>query len=284
MKTIAIQGYHGCFHEIATRNFYNNDEIQVMQCKNFPELFKNLNNNSVDYATVAIENTVAGSIIPNYSLLNSSAAKIIGEIYLRISQNLITHKEVDIHEIEEVHSHFMAIEQCRVFLQKYPHIKIVETEDTALSVKNIKEKNQKNAAAISSLLSAKIYDMKVEAEEIETNKINFTRFLILSNNETELVKPELINKSSLSFSLPHEAGSLASVLSIFSFYKMNLVKIQSLPILGEDWKYRFYVDLTFDDYDKYKKSVEAIKPLTTSFSILGEYGIGEKTFEKTDNN
>lgn len=279
MNKIAIQGYHGCFHEIATNHFFKDTHFEVVECKNFPSLFKKINNGEVNLATVAIENTVAGSIIPNYSMLNTCSAQIIGEVFLRISQNLITNKEVKMEEITEVHSHYMAIEQCRLFLSKYPDIKIVEKEDTALSVKNIKENKLMNVAAISSILSSKIYDMNVEACSIETNKLNFTRFLILSNNDQDQVPKERVNKSSLSFSLPHEEGSLASVLSIFSFYKMNLAKIQSLPIIGEEWKYRFYVDLSFDDYDRYRKSLEAIRPLTSSLNIMGEYETGQKCFE-----
>lgn len=278
MKSIAIQGFPGCFHEIATRNFYQ-EELDVVPCINFPDLFHKLHVEKVNLATVAIENTVAGSIIPNYSLLNQAKAKIVGEVYLRISQHLIAFPGTKLKDITEVHSHFMAIEQCRRFLQQYPHIKIVETEDTALSVKNIKEKNLQHTAAISSKLSASLYGMEVIAEEIETNKINFTRFLILSNSQDAQIPKTEVNKSSLSFELSHEAGSLANVLSVLSMYKMNLVKIQSLPVVGQEWKYRFYVDLSFDDYDKYRGAINAITPLAHSLLILGEYKKGAKTFE-----
>ncbi len=274
VKKTAIQGVSGSFHEIAARQYFANETIQPVECDSFNALFDALQFKEANFAVVAIENSVAGSIIPNYAHIKNSGFKIIGEVYLRIEQNLVGIPGQKIDSIKEIHSHPMAIEQCGEFLNplRRKGVKIVNSEDTALSAKRIGENRIANTVAISSRRAAEIYHLEVLAESIETNKENFTRFLILSgeeaNNNTHRLTP---NKSSICFKLPHEQGSLSQALSVLTYYKMNLTKIQSLPIVGKVWQYLFYVDLVFDDYEKYRLSLKAIEPLTTEMQILGEY-------------
>ena len=205
--------------------------------------------------------------------------KIIGEIYLRIRQNLVALPGQDINDIKEIYSHPMALLQCQKFFEKYPHIKLIDSIDTALSAKEIREKNLKGIGAISSLLAAKKYNLEVLASSIETNKKNYTRFLILEEKNGEPTQDENINKSSITFALAHKIGCLSKVLSILSYYEINLTKVQSMPIIGKEWEYQFYVDLEINDYSLYKQSVEAIKPFTSNLQILGEYLKGKSIME-----
>ena len=222
---------------------------------------------------MAIENSVAGGILPNYNLLSESGLNIVGEIFLRIKQNLLALNGQNINNIKEVYSHPMAILQCRKFFEQYPYIKLIESTDTATSAKYISENNLLNAGAIASREAAKRFGLDIIEEEIETDKMNYTRFWILHSPVTENITH---NKASLSFELIHKIGSLSQVLSIFSYYNTNLTKIQSLPIIGRDWEYLFYVDLEFVDYNLYKKCIEAVRPLLDSIKILGEYQKGRK--------
>lgn len=268
MKRIAIQGVHGCFHEQAARLFYGN-QIEVCECLSFEDLFVRLSDGSADGAVMAIENTVAGGLLPNYSLLQKSGKWIKGEVLLRIRQNLLALPGQDIGEITEVHSHYMAIAQTREFFKAYPHIRLVESEDTAKSAADIARNRLSHVGAIASELASELFGLEILAAGIETHKQNFTRFLVLDDG-IEVPEQE-IDKSSICFTLPHKTGRLSQVLSIFAFYEVNLTKIQSLPIPGKEWQYFFYVDLKFEDYARYREAMNAVRPLADELSVMGEY-------------
>lgn len=279
IKRIAIQGGYGAFHEIAAMYFFGEDNIDILPRNTFKDLMKSLKKRQVDFGIMAIENSLAGSILPNYNLIKDSNMKIIGEIYLRIRQNLVALPGQQIEDLREVFSHPMAILQCQQFFDRHPNIKLIESVDTALSARDIREKDLMGIGAIASNLAAKKYDLQILAESIETNKMNYTRFLILEENNGIHSDPDIVNKASLHFALAHKSGSLSKILSILSYYDQNLTKIQSMPIMGRDWEYQFYVDLMFDDYDWYKKAVEAIRPFTSELGILGEYKKGKSIME-----
>lgn len=274
-KKIAIQGFRASFHEIAAQKFFGNN-IELEMCDTFKKQFNNINSGLTDYAVVAIENTVAGTIIPNYALLRESDVKIIGEVYLQIQQNLMALKNQSINDIKEVHSHPMAILQCQDFFEEYPHIKLIESADTALSALQVSENNLKGVGAIASIRAAEVFDLNILAQGIETNKKNFTRFLVIQNTKDKEVNVMNPDKSSLCFHLAHRTGSLANVLMSLSDNKMNLTKIQSLPLIGREWEYFFHLDLEFDDYTQYLNAIEDIRPYTHELKILGEYKQGEK--------
>ena len=228
---------------------------------------------------LAIENTIAGSLLHNYELLRDSGTTIVGEHKLHITHSICCLPDDDWSTITEVHSHPVALMQCRQFLAQHPTLKNVEAEDTAGSAKMIAEEGRRGWAAICHAEAARLYGLKVLEDHIEDNKHNFTRFLVVSNpNKADLLRPlTAANKASIVFSLPHEEGSLAHVLAILSFYHINLTKIQSLPIIGREWEYLFYVDVMYDDLTRYRQSIDAIIPLTKDFKILGEYKDGKQT-------
>jgi len=275
-KRIAIQGGHGSFHDIATREYFGKNNIEIVPCDNFPDVCEACMKNNVDYGVMAIENTVSGSLVFNYSLLKEYKLNITGEIYLRIEQNLLALPGQSISDIKEVFSHYMAIAQTRLFFRKYPHIKLIESKDTALSAKKISDKKIKGAGAIAGSLAGKIYGLEIIRKGIETNKKNFTRFLVMNKKQVPINNTNNKNKSSVVFTLPHTQGSLSKVLSILAFYELNLSKIQSLPIVGKEWEYLFYIDLIFDDFNRYRQSIDAIKPLTSELQIIGEYLKGKR--------
>ena len=275
VKKIAIQGGAGAFHEIAALHYFGKENVEIVPSLTFKDLFQSLKHQHADYGIMAIENMVAGSILPNYSLLRESNMKIIGEIYLRIIQNLVALPGQKIEEIFEVYSHPMAILQCQKFFEEYPHIKLIESFDTALSAKEISDKQLKGVGAISSAQAANNYGLEILNDSIETNKMNYTRFLILADKDEEIEFEEQINKVSLQFSLAHEIGSLAKILSIFSYFNINLTKIQSIPIVGKEWEYFFYIDIEFSDLAMYRHSLDSIKPFTGEMAILGEYHKGK---------
>lgn len=268
MTKIAIQGVHGCFHEQAARLFYGN-EIEVCECLSFEELFTSLEQRKANGAIMAIENTVAGGLLPNYSLLQKYGKQVKGEVFLRIQQNLMALPGQRIEDITEVHSHYMAIAQTREFFKQYPHIRLVESEDTAKSAADIANHKQMHVGAIASELAAELFGLEILQPSIETHKQNYTRFLILDDHVSVL--EDDIDKSSICFTLPHKTGRLSQVLSIFAFYDLNLTKIQSLPIPGKEWQYFFYVDLKFEDYGHYREAMNAVKPLVDELTFLGEY-------------
>jgi len=279
LKTIAIQGGYGAFHEIAANKYFGEETVEIVPRNTFKDLFKALKEGKVDFGITAIENSLAGSILPNYSLLLESNMKVIGEVYLRIKQNLVALPGQQISDIKEVYSHPMAILQCQDFFDNYPNILLIDSIDTALSAKKIADEKLIGIAAIASDLAAQNYNLEVIAKSIETNKNNYTRFLILQDINGSGFHDDKVNKSSLSFSLANKTGSLSKILSIFSYYDINLTKIQSMPIIGRDWEYQFYIDLEFDDYHMYRQSVEAVKPFTSDLWILGEYYKGKVYFE-----
>ena len=275
MKKIAIQGTLGSYHDIAAHKYFEGEEIELICCTTFEDVFKAIRKDSQVIGMLAIENTIAGSLLHNNELLRQSGTQIIGEHKLRISHCFVCLPEEDWSNITEVNSHPIALMQCREFLQQHPNIKVVEGEDTARSAEMIKEGDLKGHAAICSKVAAERYGMKILQESIETNKHNFTRFLIVADpwqvDELSRYHSVVINKASMVFTLPHTEGSLSQVLSILSFYNINLTKIQSLPIIGREWEYQFYVDVSFNDYLRYKQSITAITPLTKELKILGEY-------------
>ncbi len=280
LKRIAIQGGYGAFHEIAALHYFGYKEVEIIPRTTFKGIFSSLKKQQADYGIMAIENTVAGSILPNYGLLRESNFKIIGEIYLRIKQNLVALPGQKIEDIKEVYSHPMAILQCQLFFEKYSWIKLIESLDTALSAKDISVNNYMGIGAIASNLAAKKYKLEILSESIETNKMNYTRFLILTDKNGKDNDGLEVNKSSIHFALGHKIGSLSKILSILSYYDMNLTKIQSMPIIGKEWEYQFYADLMFSDYKLYRQSLEAIKPFTSDFAILGEYVKGKSIMEE----
>lgn len=279
MKRIAIQGERGSFHDAASHCYFEGEEIELICCNTFEDVFEEMKKDSSVIAMVAIENTIAGSLLHNYELLRDSGMQIVGEHKLRISHSIMCLPDEDWSDIKEVNSHPVALMQCRDFLKKHSDLKVVEADDTAGAAKAISMNQMRGHAAICSKFAAPLYGMKVLEEGIETNKHNFTRFLVLADPwiAEELSQPSQSNKASIVFSLPHNEGSLSQVLSIFSFYKINLTKIQSLPIIGREWEYMFYIDVMYNDYTRYRQSIDAVRPLTKQLKILGEYKEGKST-------
>ncbi|OKZ24413.1 MAG: prephenate dehydratase [Bacteroides sp. 43_108] len=279
MKRIAIQGVEGSYHDMAAHRYFEDEEIELICCATFEELFEQMARDTKVIGMMAIENTIAGSLLHNYELLRESGLSIVGELKLRISHSIMCLPEDNWEDIKEVNSHPVALAQCRRWLTAHPSMKVVEAEDTAGSAEMISRLKMRGHAAICSKFAAPIYGMKILEEGIETNKHNFTRFLVMCDpwQADELCNPTQSNKSSIVFTLPHNEGSLSQVLSIFSFYRINLTKIQSLPIIGREWKYMFYVDLSYSDYMRYRQSIDAVRPLTKQFKILGEYKDGKST-------
>lgn len=272
MKRIAIQGVKGCFHEQAARLFYQNHGItdpEVVECLTFDDLYKSMDTGRADAAVMAIENTVSGGLLPNFELLRKYDRKIKGEVFLRIQQNLMALPGQSVEDIKEVRTHYMAINQTREFFKDYPWIRLVESEDTAKSAADVAQNGLMGVGAVASVLAAELYGLEILSESIETYKQNFTRFLIFDDSfEVDLSKA---NKASMCFTLPHAPGSLAHVLTIMSFYGMNLTRIQSLPIPGQEWQYFFYVDIKYDDRVRFEQAIAAVRPLMEDLNILGEY-------------
>lgn len=273
-KIIAIQGAEGSNHHKVARDFYG-ENIQLKECMSFDALVAHLLDGSATDGIMAIENTIAGSIIPNYALIDSNNLHIVGEEYLNIHHHLMALAGQTIKNIKEVWSHPMALLQCKEFFKKHPHIKLVEDVDTAEVAKRIATENIKGVAAIAPKIAAEIFGLQVLEDDIQTIKDNSTRFVIV---QTELPNTEIdnINKASLKFQLNHKRGSLAAVLNVLSDCKMNLTKIQSLPVIETPWKYSFFVDITFNDYADYQKLVKIIEIMAEEFKILGTYKNGRK--------
>lgn len=273
MKRIAIQGDIGSFHDIAAHQYFAGEQIQLICCDTFEQVFENIKRDPTVIGMLAIENTIAGSLLHNYELLRDSNTTIVGEHKLHIEHSICCLPEDSWETVSEVHSHPVALMQCRGFLSNHPDMKAVEAQDTAGSAMFIHEHQCHGWAAICSAQAARHYGMKILQESIEDNKHNFTRFLVVCNpNKADFLRQlNSTDKASLVFSLPHEEGSLSQVLSILSFYKINLTKIQSLPIIGHEWEYMFYVDVKFDDLVRYRQSIDAIMPLTRELKVIGEY-------------
>jgi prephenate dehydratase len=270
MRTkIAIQGIKGSFHhQVAQDYFYQN--IEVDECMSFEELVASLLSGKSDQAVMAIENSIAGPIIPNYALIDKNNLHIIGEHYLDIHQNLMALKGQKIEDIQEVHSHPMALLQCMEFLKKYPNIKLVEDKDTAETARRIHEKQLTGIAAIASKTASEMYDLEILAPEIQTINNNMTRFVIIKK-EKEYAEENEISRASIKFELDHKRGSLAAVLNVMSDCKLNLTKIQSLPKIETPWKYSFFVDVTFEKYEDFAKAKSLLQIMAEYFKVLGEY-------------
>ena len=273
MKQIAIQGIRGSFHDIAAHQYFSDDEVELICCDTFEQIFQEMRDDYSRLGLMAIENTIAGSLLHNYDLLRESGMTIVGEHKLHIEHSIMCLPEDDWDTLTEVNSHPVALMQCRSFLDKHPNLKVVEVADTAGAAEEISRKQLRGHAAICHAGAAPLYGLKVLEQGIEDNKHNFTRFLMMSDpwSADKLRDLHHTTKSSIVFALPHEEGSLSQVLSIFSFYKINLTKIQSLPIIGREWEYLFYVDVSYDDYVRYRQSIDAVRPLIRELKILGEY-------------
>ncbi|WP_103998759.1 prephenate dehydratase [Flavobacterium urumqiense] len=266
---IAIQGIKGSFHhQVAQEYYYQN--VEVDECLSFEELIDSLMSGKSDQAVMAIENSIAGPIIPNYALIDKNNLHIIGEHYLDIHQNFMALKGQKIEDILEVHSHPMALLQCMEFLKKYPNIKLVEDKDTAETARRIHQNQLKGIAAIASKTASEMYDLVILAPEIQTINNNMTRFVIINKADNFVSKNE-INRASIKFELDHKRGSLAAVLNVMSDCKLNLTKIQSLPKIETPWKYSFFVDVTFEKYEDYAKAKALLTIMAEYFKVLGEY-------------
>lgn len=268
-KPIAIQGIKGSFHHEVVQHYFNNN-AEVVECMTFDSAVESLLQDQTNTIVMALENSIAGSIIPNYALIDNHHLSIVGEYYLDIQHNLMALSEQSIADIVEVHSHPMALLQCKVFFRDFPHIKLVEAKDTADVAKQIMEQKIKGVAAVASKNAAQLYGLNILAESIQTIKHNETRFVIvkLENNEIDRLA---INKASLKFELDHKRGSLATILNVLSDCKLNLTKIQSLPKIETPWKYAFFVDVTFNDYKDYEKAASIMQLMAENFKVLGEY-------------
>lgn len=266
---IAIQGIRGSFHHQVAQEYYEHN-VMVDECLSFEELVDSLLSGKADQAVMAIENSIAGPIIPNYALIDKNNLHIIGEHYLNITQNLMALKGQKLEDIVEVHSHPMALLQCMEFLKKFPSIKLVEDKDTAETARRIQQKQLKGIAAIGSNAASVMYDLEILEPAIQTIKNNMTRFVII-NKENSFVPIEDVNRASLKFELDHKRGSLAAVLNVMSDCKMNLTKIQSLPKIETPWKYSFFVDVTFEKYEDYAKAKSLLQIMAEYFKVLGEY-------------
>ncbi len=270
---VSIQGFEGSFHQEAAQQFFGK-QVEVIPCATFREVVKIASNKKESTGGVmAIENSIAGSILPNYNLLQKSSLQIIGEIYLQIKQNLLVNRGVTLEDIREVHSHPMAIQQCFAFLDKY-NWKLVETEDTALSARLIHQHKSKHIAAIASKLAAELFDLDNIAPNIHTMRNNYTRFLILEPVSSNRIIEDA-NKASVNFHTDHSKGSLAKVLSKIAEDEINLSKLQSFPIPGSDWKYSFHADMEFESLEQFNKVIEDIKPLTEEVKVYGVYKKGK---------
>lgn len=277
-RQVTIQGVAGCFHDAAARDFFGAcrpaDTVTTVECDTFDSMFERLDTDPSLLGVMAIENTIAGALLQNHELLRRSSLTIVGEHKMRISHVLAALPGQTVDDITEVRSHPMALMQCRNFLHSHPGMKMIESFDTAGSARNIARDGLRGHAAVCGEYAARLYGLDILQSGIETNKRNFTRFLILAD---PLAAPDLLpsedslDKASIVFTLPHTQGALSKVLTILSFYDMNLSKIQSMPIIGREWEYRFYVDLTFRSYARYLKAIDAVRPLITDFKSLGQY-------------
>jgi prephenate dehydratase len=269
---VAIQGISASFHEEAAFKFFGTD-IQTIECDSFKQTCEVLKNKKADFVVMAIENSIAGSLLPNYSLLREYNFTIVGEVYLAIQLHLLALPGVKFKDVKYVQSHPIAIRQCSDFFDEFPHLQVIESSDTAACAKKIREENLTDTVAIANLLAAKLYDLQVMERRIESNKKNFTRFLILADKPIGNTEA---NKGSLSFQVGNSVGSLAEVLNIFSEHKINLSKIQSMPVLGKRNEYNFYVDIEWKNQSDYDSAIRKVLKHTINFTIMGEYQKNDK--------
>jgi prephenate dehydratase len=271
-KRIAIQGTRASFHEEAAFKFFGED-IETVECNSFKQTFQKLENQEADYLVMAIENSIAGSLLPNYSLMREYNFPVVGEVYLPIQLHLMALPGVKFEDIKTVTSHPIAIRQCNDFLDEYPHLKVVESSDTAACAKKIREEQLTDTVAIANNLAAKLYGLEILERRIESNKKNYTRFLIITDHQKEIKNT---SKASLCFQVSNDVGALASVLNILAEKNINMSKIQSMPVLGKRNEYNFYVDVEFTEINGYEDAIRRILKHTVNFSILGEYVKNDK--------
>lgn len=271
-KRVAIQGIKASFHEEAAFKFFGED-IETIECNSFKQTFQKLAAGEADYVVMAIENSIAGSLLPNYTLLREYNFPVVGEVYLHIQLHLMALPGVKFEDIKTVTSHPIAIRQCSDFLDEFPELKVVESSDTAACAKKIKEEGLTDTVAIANTLAAKLYGLNVLERRIESNKKNYTRFLILTDKPTEI---ENTNKASLCFQVTNDAGSLAKVLNILAELDINMSKVQSMPVLGRRNEYNFYVDVEWNNTANYEDAIRRIVKHTINFSIMGEYVKNDK--------
>lgn len=270
---VAIQGFEGCFHQVAAQSYFGK-KIEIAPCASFVELVRKVSQREdADVGVMAIENSIAGSILPNYNLLQKSGLKVMGEIYLHIGQHLMAMPGQKLEDIKEVHSHPMALLQCADFLNKHGNWRLVETEDTALSAKMVRQHKALHVAAIAGKLAAELFQLEIIAPNIQTERKNYTRFLVLSKEENAVVEDHP-DKSSVYFHTTHTRGSLAKVLTKIAEGGINLSKLQSFPIPGTEWQYYFHADMEFDSLRQFENVIAAIQPLTEGLKILGVYKKG----------
>ena len=269
---IGIQGIKGSYHHIASESYFN-ENFNLRECLTFDHLVNEIEKSEIDMGVMAIENSIAGSIIPNYALIDQNNLLIVGEVYFKINHNLMALNGQNINQINEVFSHPMALLQCKSFFSEYPHIRLVESDDTAFEAMRISKNNIKGVAAIASIEAAKYYNLNVLFKSIQTIKNNITRFVIIQKRTNQPIIDN-INKASLKFILDDKRGSLAAVLNAMSDCKLNLTKIQSLPVIEKPGKYAFFVDLIFDDINNYLKAKKILSIMASHFKVLGEYSNG----------
>jgi len=267
---IAIQGIESSFHDMAVKKMFPNQEIELIMCNSFEKVTESINNFSADYGVLAIENTIAGSILPNYNLIDASNLVILDEVFLNIQMYIMALETESIHDILEIHSHPVALLQCKNYLQKFPpHFKIIEGADTASEAKKIKEQNLKGVAAIAGIQVAEKFGLKILDSKIQNNSDNQTRFVLIGK-EVKAYTNEA-NKATLKFKLDHRVGSLSNVLQLFSTFEISLTKIQSLPIIGEPWQYAFFVDVVFKDYQLFKDVIKVLEKAVKELKVVGAY-------------
>ena len=267
MKKVAIQGIRASFHEEAAFKFFSED-IETVECNSFKQTCEELKHKNADYVVMAIENSIAGSLLPNYSLLREYNFPIVGEVYLPIQLHLLALPGVKFEDIKYVTSHPIAIRQCSDFFDEFPHLQVIESNDTAACAKKIREENLTDTVAIANQLAARLYNLEIMERRIESNKKNYTRFLILAPKTTDEAH---INKASLCFQVGNDVGSLSKVLNIFAEQNINLSKIQSMPVLGKRNEYNFYVDIEWKNQAEYDSSIRKVLKHTVNFTIMGEY-------------
>lgn len=277
---VSIQGIRGAFHQQAAEIYFNQN-IEIQANSTFTGLIESVKSEIAEYGIIAIENTISGTIHNNLNLIRKSGLNIIGEVYLRIEQNLAVLPGVRIEQLERVESHYMAINQSREFFKAFPHIQLIESEDTAASIKKVAEQKLTKTGAIGSKIAIREYGLEMLHHSIETNKKNFTRFLIISKSVTE---ETMIDKSSIVLDLPHEKGSLATALNLINKHNINLSKIESFPVIGEPWHYQFYLDLHFSNIENYQALLLELQKMKYPYQILGEYKFGIETYNKINTN
>ena len=273
MKTktpiIAIQGIRGSFHHAVAQQYLSNGAV-LLECSTFDTLVTALLSGDASQGVMAIENSIAGSIIPNYALIDQNDLEVVGESYLNIHHNLMASPGQSIDTLQEVHSHPMALLQCKRFFADHPHIRLVEAEDTADEARRISENKLEGIGAIASAHAAELFDLEILGTSIQTIKNNITRFVVVQKKGHSNID-EGINKAGLKFVLDHQRGSLATVLNVMSDCKLNLTKIQSLPVIETPGKYAFFVDVTFETYKNYEKARKILEIMALELKVLGEY-------------